>query len=550
MASHPPPFGGGYGDERGDPGAFVVEDLTQGLNEWRNIQDIVRLSFVAFHKALQAQGDAIQALTEQTELRALKSDVRAAFETHEELLEVRLGEAEAADAADAETPNAEIRDAEILERVAALERRAETVETRLDRFATKAELEKASEETRMKLDALLRDLRRDNGGDADARRDARATVHSPPPRDDAVRTAFESSSPRRASRAGKETRAESSRDERYEDTGKTHARDEPSDGGVETVETARRVAEMRVALASKADAAEVRETLTRKADSRDERYEDTGKTHARDEPSDGGVETVETARRVAEMRVALASKADAAEVRETLTRKADADAVAAALERLERAASTYATKADLHSVNVSTVTASDLAALAAEKVGVDEVNRALAEVSAALDEKAGAAALDAFARESRMALRGVAAETSLSVARWIWKSGRTKAHGLVPWNVQSVNTDPENFRWERDKTFVRAGAPGLYEVTFGFFARRKPAVRLLVDGEPVLAAVNSASYVTHHSSGRLTSATRHPAGNVTGLTLIDFLALPAKAKVAVAYEGETGAEGFLSLKKL
>ena len=119
-----------------------------------------------------------------------------------------------------------------------------------------------------------------------------------------------------------------------------------------------------------------------------------------------------------------------------------------------------------------------------------------------------------------------------------------------PWNVQSVNTDPENFRWERDKTFVRAGVPGLYEVTFGFFARRKPAIRLLVDGEPVLAAVNSASYVTHHSSGRLTSATRHPAGNVTGLTLIDFLALPAKAKVAVAYEGETGAEGFLSLKKL
>ena len=461
----------------GAPDAFVLEDLTQGLHEWRNIQDIVRLSFVAFHKALQAQGDAIQALTEQTELRALKSDVRAAFETHEELLEVRLGEAEAADAGDAETPNAETRDAEILERVAALERRAETVETRLERFATKAELEKASEETRTKLDALLRDLRRDKGG----------VSETPPPRDDAsaadaasktrlrLDAAFESASPLR--------HASSSRDERDEDThGKTHA-------------------------------------------------------HLRGEPpGDGGVETAPSAVS-AEMRVALASKADAAEVRETL-------------ERLERAASTYATKADLHSVNVSTVTASDLAALAAEKVGVDEVNRALAEVSAALDEKAGAAALDALARESRMALRGVNAESSLSVARWIWKSGRTKAHGVVPWNVQSVNTDPENFRWERDKTFVRAGAPGLYEVTFGFFARKKPAVRLLVDGEPVLAAGNSASYVTHHSSGRLTSATRHPAGNVTGLTLIDFLALPAKAKVAVAYEGETGAEGFLSLKKL
>ena len=66
-------------------------------------------------------------------------------------------------------------------------------------------------------------------------------------------------------------------------------------------------------------------------------------------------------------------------------------------------------------------------------------------------------------------------------------------------------------------------------------------MRLLVDGEPVLAAVNSASYVTHHSSGRLTSATRHPAGNVTGLTLIDFLALPAKARWPSRTRGdETG----------
>ena len=424
MASHPPPFGGGSGDERGDPGAFVVEDLTQGLHEWRNIQDIVRLSFVAFHKALQAQGDAIQALTEQTELRALKSDVRAAFETHEELLEVRLGESRADDEGDAETPKASASVA-ILERVAALERRAETVETRLERFATKAELQKASEETRTKLETLLRELRTNDENAKTATNERASRAATPPP----------------------------------------NVRD--GDGG--------------------------------------------------DGVGDGE-ETRDASRR---------------------------------LERLERAASTYATKADLTSrSSVSTVTSADLTALAATKVGVDEVNRALAEVSAALDEKADAATLDAVARETRAALRGVAAETTLSVARWIWKSGRTKARGFVPWNVQSVNTDPENFRWGRDKTFVTASAPGLYEVSFGFFARRKPAARLLVDGEPVFAAVNSASYVTHHSSGRLTSATRHPAGNVTGLTLIDFLALPANAKVAVACESETRAEGFLSLKKL
>jgi hypothetical protein len=40
------------------------------------------------------------------------------------------------------------------------------------------------------------------------------------------------------------------------------------------------------------------------------------------------------------------------------------------------------------------------------------------------------------------------------------------------------------------------------------------------------------------------------AGPVTGLTLIDFLALPPRAKLSLQYTGEEGAEGFLSLRKL
>lgn len=100
-------------------------------------------------------------------------------------------------------------------------------------------------------------------------------------------------------------------------------------------------------------------------------------------------------------------------------------------------------------------------------------------------------------------------------------------------------------------------APGLYEVIFGFFARKKPTVQLLVNGEPVLSAVNSASYVVHHSSGQIKNTGKHSAGNVTGkrglllgLTLIDFIALPARARLSISYGGEPGAEGFLGLKKL
>ncbi|KAA6389386.1 MAG: hypothetical protein EZS28_015083, partial [Streblomastix strix] len=37
---------------------------------------------------------------------------------------------------------------------------------------------------------------------------------------------------------------------------------------------------------------------------------------------------------------------------------------------------------------------------------------------------------------------------------------------------------------------------------------------------------------------------------ITGLTMIDFIALPNNANIAITYTGEDGAEGFLGLKKL
>ena len=42
----------------------------------------------------------------------------------------------------------------------------------------------------------------------------------------------------------------------------------------------------------------------------------------------------------------------------------------------------------------------------------------------------------------------------------------------------------------------------------------------------------------------------HPAGNVSGWTLIDFLALPAHSEISVLYHGPKETQGFLSLRKL
>ena len=136
------------------------------------------------------------------------------------------------------------------------------------------------------------------------------------------------------------------------------------------------------------------------------------------------------------------------------------------------------------------------------------------------------------------------------MARWLWKSGELVNGYAVPWEVQSVNTCPENFLWEEDKTILLTVAPGLYEISFGFYCNKKPTIQVLVNGESILSAVNSSSYVIHHSSGKLCGNGKHSAGNITGLTLVDFIALPARARLSISYNGETGAEGFLGLRKL
>lgn len=57
------------------------------------------------------------------------------------------------------------------------------------------------------------------------------------------------------------------------------------------------------------------------------------------------------------------------------------------------------------------------------------------------------------------------------------------------------------------------------------------------------------SYVVHHSSGKLKDI-KHSSGVITGLTMIDFILIPARARLSIAYTGENEGEGFFSLKRL
>uniref|UniRef100_A0A7S3IAC5 C1q domain-containing protein n=1 Tax=Fabrea salina TaxID=342563 RepID=A0A7S3IAC5_9CILI len=190
----------------------------------------------------------------------------------------------------------------------------------------------------------------------------------------------------------------------------------------------------------------------------------------------------------------------------------------------------------------------DVCELLDTKANVEDANKALSDIHKELDYKVSTEEFNRQINESQMVIEALCTENC--IGRWIWKSGELKSGNLVPWEVQSINTAPDNFLWEVEKTSIVCCTPGLYEINFGFYSRKKPNVQVLVNGEPILSAVNSASYVVHHSSGRLKGAGQHSGGNITGLTLIDFVALPARARVSISYSGDTNVEGFLGLKKL
>jgi hypothetical protein len=201
----------------------------------------------------------------------------------------------------------------------------------------------------------------------------------------------------------------------------------------------------------------------------------------------------------------------------------------------------------------------DVCVLLDQKANIKDVNEALQLASKRNLENEPAFA--ALRRELSSVQDAVSAE--LAAGRWIWSSGRTLPDRAVPWNIECINTATDNLLWKQDAPDITTVMPGLYELTLGFFAETDPDLQLLVNGEPVL--FNSAATTHHHQhsarphkalAGVLPLAkrglqrARHSAGNVTGYTAIDFVALPARARITLLFQGEMGAQGFFGLRKL
>jgi hypothetical protein len=190
----------------------------------------------------------------------------------------------------------------------------------------------------------------------------------------------------------------------------------------------------------------------------------------------------------------------------------------------------------------------------------DDLQQQLEQLSSEVDGRATVAVLRHLEAQTSALTRRVQCE--LSTARWIWKTGHTGPGGVVPWNIQIVNTDPDSYLWRRDESTVTTVVPGLDHVCIGFFTNRNPAVQFRVNGEPVLAldpiagsnaagsAAPQAAAATNAGQSHVLRRGRHSAGNVTGISLSEFVALPANAVLSITYDCAEGAQGFLGIRKL
>ena len=148
------------------------------------------------------------------------------------------------------------------------------------------------------------------------------------------------------------------------------------------------------------------------------------------------------------------------------------------------------------------------------------------------------------------------------LGKWGWTMGKLKNNYNIIWDIQSINTYPDNYILENDKSLLLIKQGGIYEIIFGFYGyNKKPNIQILVNNEIILSNSNKNNKSLYENGGHslhMTNTGFYKSNkniainggfrNITGITLIDYIYLENNSKLSVFYNGDT-ARGFLSIKK-
>ncbi|OQS04750.1 hypothetical protein THRCLA_03033 [Thraustotheca clavata] len=179
----------------------------------------------------------------------------------------------------------------------------------------------------------------------------------------------------------------------------------------------------------------------------------------------------------------------------------------------------------------------DTCTLLDTKCNITDVNEALSNIQQNIATKTDEVDYKALVDDLsslRQQMRG-----ELCLGRWIWKHGRPTEQQTIQWNIQILNTSPDIFHWEKGSDSIALELPGLYQLQACFFTDYNPTIQVVVNGEPALTA--------HSGEAK---RVRHSAGNVTGISICEFLALPPHATITFSYSIDERAQACFTLRKL
>ena len=149
------------------------------------------------------------------------------------------------------------------------------------------------------------------------------------------------------------------------------------------------------------------------------------------------------------------------------------------------------------------------------------------------------------------------------LGKWGWTMGKLKNNYNIIWDIQSINTYPDNYILENDKSLLLIKQGGIYEIIFGFYGyNKKPNIQILVNNEIILSNSNKNNKSLYENGGHslnMTNTGFYKSNkniainggfrNITGITSIDYIYLENNSKLSVFYNGDI-ARGFLSIKKI
>ena len=175
------------------------------------------------------------------------------------------------------------------------------------------------------------------------------------------------------------------------------------------------------------------------------------------------------------------------------------------------------------------------------KVSPDYFNKLFSEINKKLNEKVNTSDFTS-ALDNQSIINDTLCNENC-IGRWMWKSGNIKNNYLIPWESQTVNTSPDNFIWEKEKTFILIKEEGLYELNLGFYSEKRPSIQVVVNGEIIINSQNN-NVVNKKIMGK-----SGDVNSLKALSIIEFIILKKQSKISVLFYGGNG-KGFIGLKKL